>query len=215
MKAANDILERRRSERNRDSRYVEGYSLSLPVSAGFPHPAEMASSRQERGRQSTRYSSLNLQQPPSRSATATSGTGNASAAGTDPTSGSLWGLLDMAQSWITGHTSRRDRSEERSKYLMRKTRPLWFHEIFLLLLLPREYDIIGSWREFLFLIPYLKAASISTLDTRFCEYFFGLHFFYSTHILFENFYDVVKLLYDFKKSERHAIKTELQTHISS
>ena len=183
MKAANDILERRRSERNRDSRYVEGYSLSLPVSAGFPHPAEMVSSRQERGRQSTRYSSLNLQQPPSRSATATSGTGNASAAGTDPTSGSLWGLLDMAQSWITGHTSRRDRSEERSKYLMRKTRPLWFHEIFLFLLLPRDYDIIGSWRKF-FWYPNLEAASTDLRHPFLWNtFFFGLNFFYYTHII--------------------------------
>ena len=160
MKAASDILERRRSERNRpDSRYVGDYSLPLPP---------MADIRQERGRPSSRYSSLNLQQPPSRSTTATSSAsaGNASA-GSDPTSGSLWGLLDMAQSWLSGHTSRRDRSEERSKYLMRKTRPLWFHEILFTPSSTRSWYYWQLTRNFFDTYPIWRLHS--TFDPRFSE----------------------------------------------
>ena len=124
MKAANEILERRRSERSRDSgggsnsgsgsgtssRYVE---YSLPQN-------------KERGRPTSRYSTL-----PTTTSTLTSYR-SSSGSTSDPTgtgSGSLWGLLDMAQSWLMSHTSRRDRSEERSRYLLRKTsKPVWFFE---------------------------------------------------------------------------------------
>lgn len=141
MKAASEILERRRSERRgtaysgtgSTSRYV-GADYSLP----FP-PDHLGTGATERGRPTSRYS-LPMQPPPTKSYRSSSGSvdtsGSAgsgssshhatSGAGGTGTGNSLWGLLDMAQSWIMTHTSRRDRSEERSRYLLRKTKPVWF-----------------------------------------------------------------------------------------
>ena len=139
MKAASEILERRRSERRgtaysgtgSTSRYV-GADYSLP----FP-PDHLGTGATERGRPTSRYS-LPMQPPPTKSYRSSSGSvdtsGSAgsgssshhatSGAGGTGTGNSLWGLLDMAQSWIMTHTSRRDRSEERSRYLLRKTKPV-------------------------------------------------------------------------------------------
>ena len=140
MKAASEILERRRSERRgtafsgSTSRYVAA-DYSLP----FPAPDHYGTSATERGRPISRYS-LPLQPPPSTrsyrsssgsttssSGSDTSGAGSSSGSGAGGTGSgnSLWGLLDMAQSWILTHTSRRDRSEERSRYLLRKTKQVW------------------------------------------------------------------------------------------
>ena len=139
MKAASEILERRRSERRgtaysgtgSTSRYV-GADYSLP----FP-PDHFGTGATERGRPTSRYS-LPMQPPPTKSYRSSSGSVDTSGSagsgssshhatsGAGGTGNSLWGLLDMAQSWIMTHTSRRDRSEERSRYLLRKTKPVWF-----------------------------------------------------------------------------------------
>ena len=95
MRSASELLERRRSEGS--SRYVDHYPTQ-------PNPFE------GRGRAPTRSSqaSSNIYRS-SGTADATSG-------------GGLWGLFDMAQSWLTSHKSRRDRSEEVSRSLIRKSR---------------------------------------------------------------------------------------------
>ena len=97
MRNASEILERRRAEGS--SRYADPYS----------NPR--ADLYESRGRTASRY-----QAPPTTSYRSTTSDSTS-------TGSSLWGLLDMAQSWLTSHKSRRDRSEERSRYLIRKTKP--------------------------------------------------------------------------------------------
>lgn len=92
MRSASELLERRRTEGA--SRYADPDSLN------------------ERGRLPVRFP------PPSTSST--SYRSSTTTTSDQSSSGSLWGLLDMAQSWIM--KSRRDRSEEKSRYLNRKFR---------------------------------------------------------------------------------------------
>ena len=103
MRNASEILERRRTEGS--SRYVEP---SLSPSSHY----------ESRGRTASRY-----QVPTTSYRSSTTSASSTSEAGTASASTGLWGLLDMAQSWLTTHKSRRDRSEERSRYLIRKTKP--------------------------------------------------------------------------------------------
>ena len=91
MRSASELLERRRAEGT--GRYAD-FSTE--------------NSRLSRPRTS--------QVPPTTSYRSTANTGNTGA----NNNGSLWGLLDMAQSWIM--KSRRDRSEEKVKSLIRKSR---------------------------------------------------------------------------------------------
>ena len=99
MRSASELLERRRAEGA--SRYADMYP---------PNPLE-------RGRAPLRTGS-SMQAPFYRSME----TGSTQS-GSGPNGGNgLWGLFDMAQSWITGHKSRRDRSEEVSRSLIRKSR---------------------------------------------------------------------------------------------
>ena len=164
MKAASEILERRRSERrgtaySGSSRYVAAdYSLPFP-------PDHFGVSATERGRPTSRYTLL--QAPPTRSyrsssgstsssgsdssgSIAGSGSGHHATSGAPGTGNSLWGLLDMAQSWILNHTSRRDRSEERSRYLLRKTKQVW------LWLICEQIIVYISWFFFIFWISYIQ-----------------------------------------------------------
>ena len=117
MRSASELLQRRRAEGT--SRYVDQYPSSV--------------SGLERGRTSARYipsepagSIPDSTHTSYRSATSRAAGGGQQDHSTDRTSGgSLWGLLDMAQSWIMKPVkSRRDRSEEQSRTLMRKSRTL-------------------------------------------------------------------------------------------
>ena len=109
MRSASELLQRRRAEGT--SRYVDQYP-----SSGVPH---------DRGRTSARYISSDPGSIPTYRSTTSRGSQGQDHS-TDRTSGgSLWGLLDMAQSWIMKPVkSRRDRSEEQSRTLMRKSRTL-------------------------------------------------------------------------------------------
>jgi atypical dual specificity phosphatase len=118
MRNASELLDRRRAAGS--SRY-ESTLQQIPLVS-------------ERGRTTSRYSTPSASSSTtyytsstatsSRSSTATTPTTSASTSEQTPASGPLWGLLDMAQSWIMNHRSRRDRSEEKAKYLLRRSRQL-------------------------------------------------------------------------------------------
>ena len=119
MKNASEILERRRTEGS--SRYVEPLNhYSAASAASMASTASTASSLEARGRSASRY----YVPPSSTSYRSTASTASTASAASEAatSSGGLWGLLDMAQNWLTTHKSRRDRSEERSRYLLRKTK---------------------------------------------------------------------------------------------
>ena len=112
MKSASELLERRRNEGA--SRYVDSLYDSTEYSLG------------PRGRAAVRSSYVSTSSDASyRNSALSSASGGPSAAeasgsGQQASGGSLWGLLDMAQSWLM--KPRRDRSEEKVKSLIRKSR---------------------------------------------------------------------------------------------
>jgi len=128
MRSASELLQRRRAEGT--SRYVD--PLLYPA-GGLPTPG--LPYEQRRGRLPSRYNPSTDQgsnpthhiyrSTPGQTA-ATSHTGDHSTDRTGQPGGpGLWGLLDMAQNWIMKPVkSRRDRSEEQSRSLMRKSRTL-------------------------------------------------------------------------------------------
>ena len=115
MKSASELLERRRAARssvdNTSTTSTSGTSTTSTSGTNTSTSRYVPDSNPERGRASTRYQVPTV---PTASSSYRSDTSNASSGA------SLWGLLDMAQSWIM--KSRRDRSEEKSRYLIRKTR---------------------------------------------------------------------------------------------
>ena len=117
MKSASELLERRRAARssvdNTSTTSTSGTSTTSTSGTNTSTSRYVPDSNPERGRASTRYQVPTV--PTEASSSYRSDTSNASSSGA-----SLWGLLDMAQSWIM--KSRRDRSEEKSRYLIRKTR---------------------------------------------------------------------------------------------
>lgn len=125
MRSASELLHRRRAEGT--SRYVD--PLLYPA-GGLPTPGTY---EQRRGRVPARYNPSDqgsnpphhiYRSTPGQTA-ATSHTGDHSTDRTGPGGPGLWGLLDMAQNWIMKPVkSRRDRSEEQSRSLMRKSRTL-------------------------------------------------------------------------------------------
>ena len=129
MRSASELLQRRRAEGT--TRYVD--PLLYPA-GGLPTPGTHYEQR-PRGRVPSRYNPENqgsnptyhhiYRSTPGQTA-ATSHTGDHSTDRTGQTGGpGLWGLLDMAQNWIMKPVkSRRDRSEEQSRSLMRKSRTL-------------------------------------------------------------------------------------------
>ena len=116
MKSASELLERRRAARssvdNTSTTSTSGTSTTSTSGTNTSTSRYVPDSNPERGRASTRYQVPTV--PTEASSSYRSDTSNASSGA------SLWGLLDMAQSWIM--KSRRDRSEEKSRYLIRKTR---------------------------------------------------------------------------------------------
>lgn len=127
MRSASELLHRRRAEGT--SRYVD--PLLYPA-GGLPTPGTYD---QRRGRAPARYNPSIPDQgsnPPHHiyrstpgQTAATSQTGDHSTDRTGQGGPGLWGLFDMAQNWIMKPVkSRRDRSEEQSRSLMRKSRTL-------------------------------------------------------------------------------------------
>lgn len=129
MRAANELLDRRRAAGSSGA-YTGSISTHSSYSSGsssrYVEPSYTAptySSSYERGRTTTRSYH---QQPIASTMASSSYRSNTTSSTTEATatSGSLWGLLDMAQSWIMSHKSRRDRSEDKAKFLLRKSRQL-------------------------------------------------------------------------------------------
>ena len=128
MRSASELLERRRAQGSTGSRYVD-QTLLYPATPSRVYPGvEPQSSVDRRGRASARYIPSDQGSNPNsyRSNPSTTSHGDHSTdRTTGPGGGSLWGLLDMAQSWIMKPAkSRRDRSEEQSRSLLRKSRNL-------------------------------------------------------------------------------------------
>ena len=127
MRSASELLHRRRAEGT--SRYVD--PLLYPA-GGLPTPGTY---EQRRGRVPARYNPSDQgSNPPHHIYRSTPGqTAATSHTGADHSTDrtgqaggpGLWGLFDMAQNWIMKPVkSRRDRSEEQSRSLMRKSRTL-------------------------------------------------------------------------------------------
>ena len=204
MKAATDLLERRRSagstysSSTSNSRYVD-YTPSYTPSTDY---------NTERGRSTTRYTPM---QPPTtsmasyRSSTGSMETGSGGpGSGSGQQTGSLWGLLDMAQSWILNHTSRRDRSEERSRYLLRKTSKQVWCDLYIcnfgnflttssLICKVRNAKVACLWTkqfQFIFLLNwrlldfFLKIVwKFLLLHTYLKKYYYTLHIIYIKHAI--------------------------------
>ena len=113
MRSASELLHRRRAEGT--SRYVD--PLTQYPTGPFDQRRGRDPARYNQGSNPTHHHSYRSNQ---------SSTGDHSIDRTGAGSGgSLWGLFDMAQSWIMKPVkSRRDRSEEQSRSLMRKSRTL-------------------------------------------------------------------------------------------